>query len=210
MSDEKALETKLRPIVREIKDLISAGQWNIRIPENKAKWDEMVSLAVELHKLVKPKHHRYMIENRGYHPDDPEFYNHIHPIEDLLKYIENPHANDDPEDSTMGDKFQFKVYSRRWGHEDIYEFIRNEKGWIISFKSSGQADKSGKPWLFEFLDHDSINYPEELPGYLEWLWTQAEEEGLSHEQVQEAVQRLADWVSLCERQSPGGIWRGYK
>lgn len=210
MSEEKTLETNLRPIVREIKDLISAGQWNIRIPENKVKWDEMVSLAVELHKLVKPKHHRYMIENRGYHPDDPEFYNHIHPIEDLLNYIDNPHANDDPEDSTIGDKFEFKVYSRRWRHHDTYEFIRNEKGWIISFESGGQADKSGKPWLFDFLDHDSINYPEELPGYLEWLWAQAEEEGLSHDQVQEAIQQLAEWISLCERESPQGIWKGYK
>lgn len=170
----------------------------------------MVHLAAELYKIVKPKHHRYMIENRGYHPDDPEFYNHIHPIEDLLKFINDPHANDDPEDVTLGDKFQFRVFSRRWGHEDTYEFIRNDKGWIISLSSGGQADKLGKPWLFDLLDHDSINYPEELAGYLEWLWIRAEEDGLSHEQVQKALQELADWVSTCERNSPKGIWQGYK
>ena len=70
----------------------------------------------------------------------------------------------------------------------------------------------GKPGtgLFNILDHDFINYPEELPGYLKWLWERAAEDGLAHEQVQEALTMLADWVSLVEKNSPTGVFQGYK
>src|SRR4051794_10431288 len=65
--------------------------------------EEMRDVARQLHRSLKehghePKHHRYMIENRGCQPDDPEFYLHLHPIEDLIKFSYNPHANDDPVD----------------------------------------------------------------------------------------------------------------
>ena len=49
-----------------------------------------MSLAAhDLHMLLKdrglePKHHNYMLKNRGVDPDDVEFYNHIHSVEDLL------------------------------------------------------------------------------------------------------------------------------
>ena len=191
--------------------LLRSGEWNVTKPEHTKMWDEMVRSAINLHEIVKPKHHRYMIENRGCSPDDPEFYNHIHPVQDLLKYIDDPHANDDPEDATIGHKFKIDIYSRRWEREDTYTIIRNERGWIVNHISiGGQCDKSGKPYFFENLDHDSINYPEELPGYLDWLWQQAEDEGLSHEQVQDALNQLGTWISLCEKKSPSGIWEGYK
>jgi hypothetical protein len=37
-----------------------------------------------------------MIKNRQSQPDEPHFYMHYHPIEDLLKFLDDPHANDDP------------------------------------------------------------------------------------------------------------------
>jgi hypothetical protein len=55
-----------------------------------------------------------------------------------------------------------------------------------------------------------INYPEELPGYFAWLWKQAAEQGLSHEDVQLALKQLADWVSLCEKNTPKGLFRDWK
>lgn len=50
-----------------------------------------------------PKHHKYMLENRGVPVEDVEFYNHIHPVDDLLKFIDDVNANDDPEDTTIGE-----------------------------------------------------------------------------------------------------------
>ncbi len=208
---KETLTSEVENLLDNVLKLINTNKWNQTNPEHKKMWKEMVSKAVELHKIVKPKHHKYMIKNRGVEPDDPEFYNHVHPIQDLLKFIKNPHANDDPEDQTIDDTFEFNVYSRRWGHADRYKFKRTSKGWDINFVSiGGPSNRKGQPFLFENLDHDGINYPEELPGYMEWLWEQAQELGLTHDQVQEAIDQLAVWVSICEENSPKGIWEGFK
>jgi hypothetical protein len=205
------LQIDVERLLKSVLDLIYANKWKQSNPEHKKIWEEMVSKAVELHKLVKPKHHNYMINNRGVSPDDPEFYNHVHPIEDLLKFINDPHANDDPEDQTIGHEFDFNVFSRRWGHNDRYRIKRTSSGWDVSYIAiGGPCNKKGQPFLFENLDHDGINYPEELPGYMEWLWDQSQELGIPHERVQEAINQLAEWVNLCEKNSPKGIWEGYK
>jgi hypothetical protein len=153
-----------------------------------------------------------MIKNRGCSPDAPEFYNHIHPIEDLLAFMDDPHANDDPKDSTIGHDFTLPVYTRILQHEDIYNLKRTDSGWHIDNLSiAGNCDKSGNPFLFENLNHDSVNYPDELSVYMEWLWEQAAEKGLSHEQVQNALNELGKWISICEENSPNGeIWEAFK
>lgn len=176
----------------------------------------MGSTAHELHMLLKarglePKHHGYMIENRGVQPDDPEFYEHVHPVEDLLAFLEDPHANDDPVDQTIGEQFEFRVYSRRWGHHDIYRIIRTTLGWDVNhFAIGGPCDKGGRPFLFDNFRQDSIQHPHRLNGWFEWLWDQAESKGLSKEEVQEALNELASWVSETEERVPSGnVWRGY-
>lgn len=158
----------------------------------------------------KPIHHAYMITNRGLQPDDPQFYTHVHPVEDLLGYIKNSHANDDPEDKTIGQKFKFRIYSRRWGHDDIYNITRTEDGWDVGYLMSGPCDKGGHPFLFENFNQDSIVHPNNFDGWLEWLWEQAASNGLTKDQVQTALQELADWVSNLEKNAPSGdVWRGY-
>jgi hypothetical protein len=183
---------------------------------------EMGALAASLHKSLKEsgvvvRHHKYMIENRGKKPDDPGFYEHVHPVEDLLKFIRNQAANDDPEDQTIGHEFRFDVYSRRWGHDDTYRVIRTETGWVfqhmmgpIPTGKDGRVGGRMNSGLFDMLDHDSINYPEELPGYLQWLWERAAENGLTHDQAQEGITALAEWVSIVEKSSPGGIFEHFK
>lgn len=160
---------------------------------------------------LEPKHHAYMIKNRELAPDSPEFYMHFHPIEDLLKFLDDPHANDDPADQTIGSDFSFRVFSNRWGHDDQYDIRRTKDGWTIKHISiGGPCDKGGRPFLFENLRHDSIHFPEGLDGWMEWLWNRASSEGLPHEKVQEALQQLADWVSTTEKNVPtGDVWAGY-
>ncbi len=101
-----------------------------------------------------------------------------------------------------------RIFSRRWGHDDTYEINKTKTGWYVKSGAEGGADcdKRGKPHLFKCLDHDSINYPEELGGYLEWLWERAEEKHLSPEEIQEQLDLLAEWISTVERSSPQGIW----
>lgn len=212
MTKEQNLRSEVEILLGEIKELLSTYKWNKAIPAHAEKWEAMVQKAVELHTLVKPKHHDYMIRNRGCSPDDPEFYNHIHPIEDLLAFMDDPHANDDQEDITIGHDFTLPVYIRRWEHKGIYKLKRTDSGWYVDYPSiSGNCDESGNPFLFENLNHDSVNYPEELSGYMEWLWEQAAEKGLSHEQVQNALDELGEWISTCEKNSPKGeIWEAFK
>lgn len=178
--------------------------------------EKMGKNAHELHMSLKnngnePHHHEYMLENREVEPEDPQFYMHVHPVEDLLKFIDDPHANDDPKDQTIGQDFEFRVYSRRWGHEDIYLFKRTAEGWDIQFLlKSGPCDKGGNPFLFDNLNHDLIQYPRGLDGWLEWLWEQAASKGLSKGEVQTALNELADWVCCTETNAPSGdVWKGY-
>lgn len=202
---------ELRTTLKKIKELFDNNKWQNGKPEHEKLWKKMVDLANKLHKIVNPKHHKYMIENRGYEPDDPKFYDHIHPVEDLLAFIDDPHANDDPEDTTLNDEFYLDVYTRRWGHDDRYTFKRTENGWFIgNIAINGNCDKTGAPYLYENLRQDSVNYPKSLPGYLEYLWDQAAEEGLSHETVQDSLNILSNWIKVCEKGSPKGIWEAYK
>jgi hypothetical protein len=176
-------------------------------------------MAVSAHKLhlsllqagVEPVFGRHMLKNRGCPPTELEFYRHVHAVEDLIKFIGNPNSNRDPEDITLGKEFEVKIYSRRWGHEDRYRIKRTEAGWTIrNLARGGPCDKKGYPGFFQALDGDQINYPEELPGYLKWLWDRAAENGLSPDEVQAGLDSLAEWISICEQHSPMGVFSGYK
>ena len=184
--------------------------------------DSMGDLATTLHSLLKkrgkePKHHKFMLENRGVPVTHPEFYRHIHAVEDLLGFLENENANDNPEDMTLDSEFKLKVYSRRWGHDDTYTIARTKSGWTVRHVSDavavgrdGRVGRKSDSGLYEILNGDSINYPEALPGYLEWLWTQAAERGLEHDEVQAAFDALGDWIATCERSSPVGVFAHFK
>ncbi|EWG09313.1 hypothetical protein [Cytobacillus firmus] len=172
--------------------------------------NEMGDLCHKLHMQLnpKPKHHKYMIENSGMQPEDPNFYYHVHTVEDLLKYLKDPHANDDPEDITLNQKFEFRVYTRRWGHYDLYQITRNKDGWFISHLShKGQGGKNAEPVLSYILRHDSVSYPQNLPRIMEDIWIRAEDEGLTKEQVQEMLNQVAEWVSIVEKSYPDNIAR---
>lgn len=171
-------------------------------------FQKMKKAAHELHMSISPhpKHHKYMIENRGLLPEDPEFYNHIHPTEDLLSYLNDINANDDPIDHTLGDTFYFEVFTRRWGHKDRYRLTRNQNGWDFSALSyNGQCDKDGSPVLYQSLEHDSVGYPNSLSSVLYSIWYRAESEGLTHKQVQDMLNETAEWVNLCEKNTPSHI-----
>jgi hypothetical protein len=177
---------------------------------------EAGAAAHRLHMLLKgrgqePKHHAYMIRNRGLQPHDPEFYMQVHAIQDLLAFLINPSANDDPVDDTIGAEFEFIVYSRRWSRDDTYRITRTEDGWDVRHMAiGGPCDAGGHPFLYQNFDQDFISYPSKLDLRLEWLWEQAKAQGLGYNDVQHALQLLADWVSETEKAAPtDGVWEGY-
>lgn len=211
--EEEVLREEITSIVDEMREAFEKSTY----AENyEQKLVNAGRKAHELHMMLKardhePRHHAYMMKNRGMTSDDPEFYVHFHPLEDLLRFLDDPHANDDPEDVTIGNEFTFRVYTRRWGHDDTYRLTRTETGWKVDHKMiGGPCDKGGRPTLYMNFQQDSVQYPSDLGGRLEWLWRRAAKDGLSHEEVQTALQQLADWVSSVERTAPStGLWEGY-
>ena len=175
---------------------------------------ESAKLCVKLHMSLKkrgvpPIHSKYMIKNRGTLTSESfEFYNHFHPQEDLLKFIQNPMSNriGIKPDVTMGLEFKFKVYSKRWGHYDTYNLKRNADGWYVSFITiKGQCDFNGEPYLYKNFDQDWIAHPkEEVKSLLSSIWTRAEE-GASKETVQGYLDEVAEYVSTCEKEKPDHI-----
>ncbi|MNL36543.1 hypothetical protein D3C87_1586280 [compost metagenome] len=176
----------------------------------------MAEAANKLHLSLKesgcePQFGKHMLANRGFPPTEVEFYRHVHAVEALFKFLGDTDANKDPEDVTIGAEFEVQIYNRRWGHEDTYTIKRTKKGWNINqMVRGGPSDKTGAPGFYEALDGDSINYPEELPGYMEWLWERAAEDGMTKDGLSAALNELAAWISVCERNSPSGVFVGFK
>lgn len=211
--NEAKLRTEITGLIGQVRSALAEGTGG---PTVRDLIQQAGEKAHELHMLLKnrgcePKHHAYMVKNRGMESSDSKFYMHVHPIEDLLKFLENEHANDDPIDQTLNSVFSFSVHCRRWGHADTYTLKRTVDGWYVSFQSlEGPCDKGGRPFLFANLEHDLIEYPEGLSCRLEWLWNQAAEKGLTVDQVQVGVQQLAEWVTVVETSVPSGeLWGGY-
>lgn len=103
------------------------------------------------------------------------------------------------------------VYSRRWGHEDAYEVERTENGWRIAHgPRGGECDTFGKPHLFKSCDNDGVNYPEALGGYMDWLWRKVKDGAISEDKTQEHLTELGNWIQLIEKNTPRGIWQGFK
>ena len=106
---------------------------------------------------------------------------------------------------------ELEICSRRWGHNDTYIVNKTSIGWRITHLAiGGDCDKRGHPYLFENLDHDGINYPESIGGYVEWLWEQSEERNMSDDEIQENLDILGRWIQQVERSSPRGLWQNYK
>ncbi len=106
----------------------------------------------------------------------------------------------------MNEEFEFKVYSQRWGHYDTYKLTRIETGWYIEHITiKGDCDPEGKPYLIKNFEQDSISYPSGLPSMLGSIWRHADEENLKREQIQEKINELTEWISLCEKKKPSWV-----
>ena len=141
---QEDLKQKIICLFKEIKEMLKTPS-PVGMRE---KIDQMGQLAHELHRSLTPppKHHRYMIKNRGLKPDHPDFYKHIHPVEDLLNYLEDDTANDDPIDQTINKKFLRRsngdIISSTHDSSNlrIFSFLRK----ILSFNDSKKSQKNNR------------------------------------------------------------------
>ena len=211
---QEVLLKQLKDAYKNVWDIIDKDITSIKHNNCHDAIVKMGDIAHSLHMSLlasghEPIHHKYMIENRGIDSKNKDFYKHVHPVKDLLAFIADEDANNDPVDITLDKEFYMDVFTRRWGHYDRYKFTRNERGWHIQFLSNDiQANKDVKPDLNQMLDHDSVCYPEQINTFFEYLWNKAHDEGLSEAEVQRALNDLGEWISQCERYAPRGIFGG--
>ena len=102
------------------------------------------------------------------------------------------------------------VGRKRRGHYDAYEIKRNQRGWYVGFLSiGGQCNTRGEPYLFENLNHDSVNYPESLGDYMDYLWRESKNK--DERWIQQKLNVISKWISDVERTSPESkFWRFLK
>lgn len=214
---EPQLIESLRASESEIMRLIRADA----VPVSKELLERLGTLGQQLHEVLEargltPRHRKHLVQNRRAPEGSADFYTHVHAAQSLLRFVADPHANDDPEDQTIDHEFTLRVYVRRWSNTEMIKVRRTRTGWSFAYVSAPiSADKDGRvggaarSGLFELLDHEMMNYPAGLPGYLEYLWERAAEDGLDHAAVQAELDKLGAWISTCERSSPGGLFKHY-
>jgi len=67
---------------------------------------------------------------------------------------------------------------------------------------NGDCNPNGEPYLIKNFEQDNINYPSGLPSMLESIWNHIDEGNLTTEQIQEKINELAEWVTICEKKRP--------
>ncbi|PRA00609.1 MULTISPECIES: hypothetical protein [unclassified Paenibacillus] len=159
----------------------------------------------KLHWISLPEYEENMMINSSLLPEDniEQYYNHYHTLEDLYNVLNGTLKPDNSfkGDINLNNRLSFRVYSRRWGHEDTYTIQRRIDGWHVQHLSiNGLSDKDGSGPLLMNLDHDSIQYPKEGIKYaLNVLWNLADETAMSVEELQIKLQEIALWISSVER-----------
>lgn len=91
-----------------------------------------------------------------------------------------------------------RIYSPRWGHEDLYHFIKTKEGWKFeNYRCKGEVDRGGSPLFYKTLVSESIYYPHDLESYISMIWDKVEI--LNKEQVQYIFDELSEWLSTSEK-----------
>ncbi|MDE2814110.1 MAG: hypothetical protein OXM01_13855 [Gemmatimonadota bacterium] len=103
---------------------------------------------------------------------------------------------------------ELKVHARKREAADHYEIRRIADGWHVRhLMIKGDCDKTGYPYLFRNLAQDSINYPHDLGGYMEWLWCKSAD--MSEGELQAELDKIGEWIQATEQASPSGIFSEY-
>lgn len=99
--------------------------------------------------------------------------------------------------------FKFKIHYRRRDSKWTYSIKKNKDGWYITHRAhNGQCTPDGNPYFINNFSQDSINYPHHFGIYLASLWDELEEGIIENDEAQEKMQALADWVSICDLNTP--------
>jgi hypothetical protein len=218
---KEELEEALEGYYKKIKNIFL----NFEPSSNAQKLiEEAKDIAAKLHWLYLPIYPEQSIINSDLIPEEDvlEYYTHFHMIEDLYKVIfENGEIewNNIEGDINLNMSMKMKLYSVRWGHDDIYSVMRTVDGWNfkhlsynVSCDIDGTIKNKERSGFYKILDHDSIQYPYEGVKYaFESLWKEADKDSMTVQDLQKKLQDIADWISEVEKtiKLHQPIWVGY-
>jgi hypothetical protein len=172
---------------------------------------QLDSIYKDLHNVIYILHwgrlpiiNKYLMINSGKIPENNvvDFYDHYHMLQAMLSDIRGEGEKMTTKgDETLDKEMTFSVYTRRWGHNDVYNIKRTVDGWNLESSTNGSVcEKDGTGALFNTLEHDSVFYPKEGVEFaLKELWMQADEGALTLKELQDRLQQIADWISVVER-----------
>lgn len=157
-----------------------------------------------LHWGILPILSKWLMINSGRLPENDiiDFYDHYDMLTALLNEIRGQgEIMETRGDYTLNKEMTFSVYTRRWGHSDVYRIERTIDGWEVHHIAiNGKCSKDGEGALMSNLHHDSIFFPEDGVKYaLSNLWNDAEDGNVTPDELQKKLQQIADWISGVEK-----------
>jgi len=157
-----------------------------------------------LHWGMLPIISKWLMINSGRFPENDiiNFYDHYDMLTALLNEIRGRGKTMETKgDDTLNKEMPFSVYTRRWGHSDVYQIERTIDGWEVHHIAiNGKCAKDGEGALINNLHHDCIFFPEDgVKCALTNLWDDAEAGNLTLEELQKRLQQIADWISSVEK-----------
>ena len=116
-------------------------------------------------------------------------------------------------------KIHADIYTPRWGHDDRYNFTFGKNSLTIDLDKkitkATWTDTTARPdWtgedLFKTMRNDAIYPPHNLLKLLEHLWREWRHVKISHEQVQDELNALVEWINTSTRNKPTTeFWNAY-
>lgn len=107
-------------------------------------------------------------------------------------------------------KIELRIYSPRWGHEDVYELVLTRESLVVThgarIAKCNWRDNLDPEWSGESLDgtlrNDSIYAPSIFPRLIENAWEAWRNGELDASAVDTELNALADWLNEITHAKP--------
>ena len=118
--------------------------------------------------------------------------------------------------------FKMDIYTPRWGHTDEYVIgLEQDKMLfkhggslhppaVVTYVENRDPTWDSKAKFFAPLNNDSIYPSHAFPDALEYLWLQARNTAMDHDQIQAELDAMAEFINASTKAKPQtAFWRQY-
>lgn len=174
-------------------------------------FDQLTPLFQQLHWCFLPVYSDVIIDNRDVSPEDDivTYYNNFHSLQDLYKIIDSSpdYWKTLKGDINLNQVCNFAVYTKRWGHEDVYKVKRLYNGWYVeNISISGSSAPDGralnpnsKGGFLANFNQDFVDYPDQFHSVIKRLWELADETEMDIKELQIKLSEVARLISEVEK-----------